>query len=84
MQTTRADVLALLETVGPVVDCHLATTQSGGPHRGYGFALFTCDENARAAVGSLNGKELGGKRLVVDLGRRATDTHLGTQLFVAK
>lgn len=55
--------------VGTVTKADILTDKMTGRSKGYGFVEFSSEEEARAAVEKLNGVELDGRALFVDLAR---------------
>lgn len=55
--------------VGNVTSATILTDKLNGRSKGYGFVEFSSEEEARAAVEKLNGVELDGRALFVDLAR---------------
>lgn len=63
--TTEAELRALLETCGRVQSCTLVLDQKTGQSKGFAFAEMPKPGEAKAAVKTLNGKELGNSRIRV-------------------
>ena len=51
---------------GNLLSANVATEKSGGESKGFGFVEFSTDEEGRAAITGLNGKEVNGQALKVD------------------
>ncbi len=47
----------------------IVTDKESGRSKGFGFVEFAKDDEARAAMSALNGKEVGGRRLTVSEAR---------------
>ena len=54
---------------GSVESASVVTDRDTGRSRGFGFVEMTTAEEAKAAVGALNGTELDGRRIKVELAR---------------
>ena len=65
--TQLADLLAPFGSAGPVLMIKDKTT---GQSRGFAFVEFARDEEARAAIAGLNGKDVDGQALTVNEARR--------------
>ena len=55
------------EEHGEVVDAKVITDRDTGRSRGFGFVTFATDADAEAAMGEMNGTELDGRTLRVDV-----------------
>ncbi|KAL6779538.1 hypothetical protein ACKKBG_A12680 [Auxenochlorella protothecoides x Auxenochlorella symbiontica] len=59
--------------IGPVSRSFLVKQGKEGPHKGYGFVQFALASDAERAVANLNGTDLGGRKLKVEVAsKRAT------------
>jgi cold-inducible RNA-binding protein len=65
-QTTDAQLHDLAKAFGTPNDAHVAKDKASGDSRGFGFVEFANDDEARAAIAGLHGKEVGGKVLKVN------------------
>jgi RNA recognition motif-containing protein len=54
---------------GTVLEANLVTDRTTGRPRGFAFVTMSSPEEAQKAIAALNGKELGGRALVVNLAR---------------
>src|SRR5277367_6533169 len=68
-QTTEADLRALFEPFGQVDRVHMAMDRETGRARGFGFVEMSNDEEAKAAIAALDGKEVGGRNVTVNEAR---------------
>jgi RNA recognition motif-containing protein len=59
----------LFETIGEVASARVATDRETGRSRGFGFVEFVDEANNQKAVDQLNGKELDGRPITVNLAR---------------
>lgn len=51
--------------VGPVKSCFLVREKGAPKHKGFGFVQFALQEDAERAAAELNGKSVGGRKLLV-------------------
>jgi cold-inducible RNA-binding protein len=68
-QTTESDLRALFEPFGQIERIHIATDRDTGQARGFAFVEMANDEEAKNAMTSLDGKELGGRNVKVNEAR---------------
>jgi len=68
-QTTENDLQDAFAAHGTVVEANLMMDRMSGRPRGFGFVTMSTAEEANAAVEALNGKELGGRALTVNIAR---------------
>lgn len=54
---------------GKVVSAQVISDRYSGRSRGFGFVEMSSDEEAKKAIGGLNGKEIEGRALVVNEAR---------------
>ena len=66
---TIDDVRQLFESYGDVARVNLPEDRETGRPRGFGFVEMPNDTEARAAIAGLNGKDLGGRSLMVNEAR---------------
>lgn len=66
--STEADIEALFSSYGEVVDVKIITERESGRSRGFGFVTFGSESDAAEAL-SLNGHDMNGRRLVVNVAR---------------
>lgn len=52
---------------GEITDAHVAKDKFSGRSRGFGFVEFSTDDAAQAAIDALDGKELDGRPVTVNL-----------------
>jgi RNA recognition motif-containing protein len=62
---THHELMELFSVHGNVADVNLPVDRANGRPRGFGFITMETAEGARAAMGALNGKELGTHTLTV-------------------
>ena len=58
---------------GNVVSAAIIKDRDSGRSKGFGFVEFENDNDGQAAVEGLNGKEIGGRAVVVNVARPKTD-----------
>jgi RNA recognition motif-containing protein len=64
--TTNADLEALFTEHGNVTKAQVITDRDTGRSRGFGFVEMSSSEEAAAAIGSLNGRNVDGRDLTVN------------------
>jgi RNA recognition motif-containing protein len=68
-ETTENDLQDLFEQHGAVNEVHLMMDRMTGKSRGFAFVTMNDDEQAKSAMGAVNGKELNGRPLKVNEAR---------------
>ena len=68
-QTTENDLQDAFAAHGTVVEANLMMDRMSGRPRGFGFVTMSTPEEAQKAIDALNGKELGGRALTVNIAR---------------
>lgn len=66
---TAEELKTLFSEVGEVTDSVVISDKMSGRSKGFGFVTMATDELADAAVKSLDGKEMGGRPLKVNIAR---------------
>ncbi len=66
---TEADLRASFEAYGAVASVNIIKDQYSGQPRGFGFVEMPSDEEGRAAIAGLHGKDLKGRTLNVNEAR---------------
>jgi RNA recognition motif-containing protein len=64
--TSSAELRELFETVGTVTAATVVTDRDTGRSRGFGFVEMGSVEDAEQAIARLNGREVAGRRLLVE------------------
>ncbi|MBM3836041.1 MAG: RNA-binding protein [Verrucomicrobia bacterium] len=67
--TTENDLQDAFAAHGTVVEANLMTDRMSGRPRGFGFVTMSTADEAQAAVDALNGSELDGRRLTVNVAK---------------
>jgi len=67
--TTDADLSALFAEYGTVVSASVISDRDSGRSKGFGFVEIEDEAKADAAIEALNGKDFGGRGLVVNKAR---------------
>jgi RNA recognition motif-containing protein len=67
--TTSDELRELFTQAGSVVSADIAVDRFSGRSRGFGFVEMASDEDAQRAIDQLNGREVGGRRLSVEISR---------------
>ncbi len=65
--TTEQDLRDLFSEVGEVEDVHIPTDRTSGRPRGFAFVRFATAEQAAQAVETMNGQEVSGRALRLDV-----------------
>ena len=68
-QTTENDLQDAFAQHGTVVEANLMMDRMSGRPRGFGFVTMSTAEEAEKAIEALNGKDLGGRALTVNVAR---------------
>lgn len=63
--TTEAELSALFEPFGTIQSCSLVLDKETGESKGFGFVEMPKPGDAKAAIKSINGKEIAGNKLRV-------------------
>jgi RNA recognition motif-containing protein len=72
-KTMESTLRAAFEAAGgKVVDVKIITDRETGQSRGFGFVEFSSTEEANAAISAMDGQELDGRRLRVNLAQERT------------
>jgi hypothetical protein len=69
---TEQEVREMFEPHGQVDEVSIAMDRETGRSRGFAFVSMASDDQAKAAMSALNGKEIGGRTLVVNEARPKT------------
>ena len=67
--TTENDLQDAFAAYGTVVETNLVTDRATARPRGFAFVTMSSPEEAQKAIDGLNGKELSGRALTVNLAR---------------
>jgi cold-inducible RNA-binding protein len=67
--TTETELREMFAGYGEVASLRIITDADSGRSKGFGFVEFASDEHAKAAMTGLNGKEIGGRAIVVNEAR---------------
>ena len=69
---TEDELRELFASVGTVESATIIKDRDTDRSKGFGFVEMTNDQEAQAAISSLNGKELGGRTIIVNVARPKT------------
>lgn len=75
--TSESELGEVFGEFGEVNDVALITDRDTGRPRGFGFVEMSNDEEARAAIGALDGKDLGGRQIKVNEAKAKTERRGG-------
>jgi cold-inducible RNA-binding protein len=65
-ELTDSDLTKMFEPHGTVESAQVIMDRDAGRSKGFGFVEMRTDEQAKAAIGALNGQDSGGRVLTVD------------------
>ena len=68
-----AGLAQLFSQAGTVVSAQVVKDRDTGRSRGFGFVEMSTDEEANAAVSNLNGTDVEGRKIVVNIARPRED-----------
>jgi cold-inducible RNA-binding protein len=68
-ETKEEEIRELFKEFGEITELKMITDRETGRFRGFGFITFSNAEEANAAKEALNGKELNGREISVDIAR---------------
>jgi len=68
-KVTENDLHVVFAAHGTVLETNLVTDRTTGRPRGFAFVTMNSPEEAQKAIDALNGKELGGRALNVNVAR---------------
>ncbi len=71
--TTDDDLKEFFSQVGKVESANVIVDRETNRSKGFGFVEMSSDEEAKKAVDELNGKDLGGRPIVVNEARPRTE-----------
>ena len=66
---SEEDLKSAFEEYGEVTSVKIISDRYSGRSKGFGFIEMTSDEEGKAAIEGLTGKELGGRAIVVNEAR---------------
>ena len=65
-ETTDAQLKDMVKAFGNATSAEVVKDKMSGQNRGFGFVEFPTDEEAKAAIAGLNGKDVNGRTLKVN------------------
>jgi cold-inducible RNA-binding protein len=68
-QTTENDLNDAFAAHGSVTEANLMTDRATNRSRGFAFVTMSTDEEAQKAIAAMNGKELNGRAITVNIAR---------------
>ena len=72
-QATEEEIRALFEPFGDIESVKIITDRDTGRSRGFGFVEMPNDDEARAAIAGLDGREIEGRSIKVNESRPKPD-----------
>jgi len=79
VETTGDDLRQAFESFGQVGSVTIAMDRTTGTSRGFAFVTMPLADEARNAIGKMNGKDLQGRKIDVEKSRRKTKPHSGNR-----
>lgn len=76
--TTEEGLQEFFTQAGEVTSAAIVTDRDTGHSRGFGFVEMTSAENAQRAVAELNGRDLDGRSLKVELAKPKVGSYAGS------
>ena len=80
-ETTENDLQDAFAAFGTVTETNLMMDRSTGRPRGFGFVTMSTAEEAQKAIDALNGKELAGRAMTVNVARPREESGGGRRQF---
>lgn len=71
-ETTNESLSEMFSEHGEVTEATVITDKMSGRSKGFGFVTFAKDEDAEKAIQALDGKEVGGRNIKVNLAKPKT------------
>lgn len=71
-QTKESEILALLSSIGKVTEFTLVMDQATGNSKGFGFAEMPYNDEANAAIKTLDGRDIDGSKIRVKKAAKGT------------
>jgi cold-inducible RNA-binding protein len=68
-QTTENDLNDAFAAHGTVTEANLMIDRTTNRSRGFGFVTMSTDEEAQKAIAAMNGKDMGGRSITVNVAR---------------
>ena len=72
-EATGDDLNEIFSQTGEVEEAIIVTRPGGGRPRGFGFVTMADEQDAAEAIRQLNGQELGGRQLRVNVAKERQD-----------
>ena len=77
--TTENDLQDAFAAHGTVLEANLMTDRTSGRPRGFGFVTMSTPDEAQAAIGALNGRQIDGRALTVNVARPREERGRGSR-----
>jgi cold-inducible RNA-binding protein len=79
--TTENDLQDAFAAQGTVTETNLMMDRTTGRSRGFAFVTMSSDEEAQKAIAALNGSQLGGRALTVNVAKPREERPTGRREF---
>ena len=79
--TTENDLQDMFAAHGSVVEANLMMDRASGRPRGFGFVTMSTPEEAEAAITALNGKNVDGRSLTVNVAKPREERSGGSSRY---
>lgn len=66
-EVTEVELRELFSPLGTIKSAHIATDRTTSAQRGFAFVEMTTEEEAQAAITAVNGRDLRGKAITVNI-----------------
>ena len=77
--TTENDLQDAFAAHGTVLEANLMTDRTSGRPRGFGFVTMSTPDEAQAAIGALNGQQIDGRALTVNIAKPREERGSGSR-----
>ncbi len=76
-ETTDQDLVSFFSQAGTVTSASVVINKFNNRSKGFGFVEMASEEEAKKAIETLNGQELGGRKIIVSEARPREDRPTG-------
>lgn len=75
--TNNSDLESMFSEYGAVDSAQIIMDRATGRSKGFGFVEMASDDEAQAAIDALDGQEIGGRQIKVNVAKPRTDDRRG-------